>query len=217
MVYEEIYIATLNNTELGKGSTHECYVLVPRQVSIESLFNNKIDKKLRFKDDNDRVYDKIRLTIGREKRIVGMSDYYDELDLSAGDKIIFRKKTQLDNTDYFVSSIKYSDKIIFNKYNKSMGFEVQTNLLIKELQDQPFILDILHKGQMKKLKIEFYSSEKKRKDSPTTTDFYNLYLDEVSINEQYERSDLLMLQKINGLYYFSKIDFKWQKYDISYE
>ena len=35
------FIKSLNNTEIGKGGTHECYVLVSKKVDmIESLFDN---------------------------------------------------------------------------------------------------------------------------------------------------------------------------------
>ena len=37
------FIKSLNNTEIGKGGTHECYVLVSKKVeNIENIFDSLI-------------------------------------------------------------------------------------------------------------------------------------------------------------------------------
>ena len=32
------FVKQLNNTELGKGSTHDTYILIPQNVSIKGIF-----------------------------------------------------------------------------------------------------------------------------------------------------------------------------------
>ena len=35
------FIKTLNNTELGKGTTHETYILIPKKAEINDIFENE--------------------------------------------------------------------------------------------------------------------------------------------------------------------------------
>ena len=73
------FIKSLNNTELGKGSTHEFYVLVPTKVNIIKIF----DKTHTNPDFYDCVTDKIKKNLGTfktlEEAIEKRNDYFKEL------------------------------------------------------------------------------------------------------------------------------------------
>ena len=47
-------IKKVNNTELGKGATHETYVLVPQELNVSDLFE-ELETKYKF---IDKVYSK---------------------------------------------------------------------------------------------------------------------------------------------------------------
>lgn len=84
-------IKKLNNTELGKGGTHDSYVLVPSELDITDLFV-KLNEPVTFVDKSTAEEVVIRSTYGREKRIVGLGQYYRSRDLSAGDEILFERR-----------------------------------------------------------------------------------------------------------------------------
>jgi hypothetical protein len=81
----EKYIKILNNTELGKGTTHECYVLVTGSYNVDNIFTSFINGTTNFIDkvDNSNI-DNIRIQQGRETRIVGLGPYYRKYELNAG-------------------------------------------------------------------------------------------------------------------------------------
>ena len=108
-------IKQVNNTELGKGGTHETYILIPQDLDVSDLFL-ETDKEYVFTDkDSGKVY-VIRLTSAREKRIVGMGPYYRDNNVMAGDQILLEKRIY-DNGlfDFFKQSGRYC---VFSKSQK---------------------------------------------------------------------------------------------------
>ena len=75
-------IKKLNNTELGKGGTHDYYVLVPAELDISDIFPAP-DVPVRFTDKHTFERVVARNTVSREKRIVGLGQYYRAKGLSA--------------------------------------------------------------------------------------------------------------------------------------
>ena len=113
----------LNNTELGKGGTHDTYVLVPNELDITPIFE-KPDVVYEFLDPISKEVVKVRNTVGREKRIVGLGQYYRNHDLSAGDSIVFEKKTTGTDISLFIHTIRLTSSIVFQKTKN--GFEILT-------------------------------------------------------------------------------------------
>lgn len=187
------FIKKLNNTELGKTGIHETYVLIPQSVDLTDLFdsNNLNPTILDLKTGG--VISNIRFTSGRENRIVGLGNYYRDNSISAGDEIVFQKRT-IDNKIIFELNSKInSDLILFQKKNK--GFEVlNVDRLNNYLNQGKCSFTIQNNDTQSNLEIEFLGSFKKRDDSPIETDFYSLSVNGTNISSRYSNNDIIELK-----------------------
>lgn len=169
----------LNNTELGKGGTHDTYVLVPNELNISQIFDQP-DHNYEFIDisSGDRI--RARNTIGREKRIVGLGQYYRNQNLSAGDSIVFEKRIDGTNIRYRIWTIKLQKAIVFQKMKN--GFEILTPDRLNAAQKWGELLT-------EQLNISFLEAIKKRNDSPDTTDIYKITIAGKSIGDSFSAKE----------------------------
>ena len=105
-------IKKLNNTELGKGNTNETYILIPKDLDVSDLFETS-DREFTCKKSGMRY--KLRITIGRETRIVGLGKFYRSNQLSAGDEIVLEKRSYENQTEFLIDSHKKDNSVIFQK------------------------------------------------------------------------------------------------------
>lgn len=175
-------IKKVNNTELGKGATHETYVLVPQELNVLDLFE-ELEKKYKFIDKGtNKTYD-LRLTSGREKRIVGLGPFYRDHDVFAGDEMLFEKRVKTSgDIEYFVSVNKFNS-IVFQK--KKNAFAVLTPerlvpLLNKEFEDLGG----------RRIQISFLGEFKMREDSPDLTKLYDISLNGKSLSGEYSNNQM---------------------------
>lgn len=177
-------IKKLNNTELGKSGTHDTYILVPQILDISDLFP-QIDYVYDFTDIENGNLIQIRHTQGREKRIVGLGEYYREKNLCAGDEIVFEKRVIGEEEQRLLSYKKHMNTFVIQK--SSRDFEMLTperrNIVDKE---------ILVDG--KKLQIEYTESRKKRQDSPIETAFYDIVVGGKSIAGDYSSKEIAEIE-----------------------
>lgn len=181
-------IKKLNNTELGKSGTHEFYVQVPQNLEISDLFpetdtiQNFIYKK------NGKIYH-IRCTIGREKRIVGLGDFYRDNDVCAGDEVVLERHISEDESTYFIDLNKRKDILMLQRCRK--GFELlnaeRKNLITHDVT-------VYSNGKWGDIRLEFLGSEKKRDDSPTATDIYDLRVDGISVVNNFSGKEMVEVQ-----------------------
>lgn len=177
-------IKQLNNTELGKGGTHETYILIPQDLDVSDLFE-EVNKEYNFKDKITGKPYTIRLTSAREKRIVGMGPYYKANDVMAGDQVLLEKRT-CDNGEinYFIGLNRAQNTVYFQKvkgFFEMMNSESATDLLEKTLIDST--------GQT--IKVEYHGEIQKRKDSPILTKVYNITVDQENIQSNYQDRDMI--------------------------
>ena len=207
------FIKKLNNTELGKGTTHEYYVLVPSVIDIQEIFDpNNV---------NPRFYDRIsesnrdnlaQLTLGRESRIKGLGPYYRENNVCAGDEIIFERRDIGNNVEFFIDLKINSNIIIFQKNFK--GFEaLNFDRLENKLLDGSYTLNVSFLGQTSILEIKFKEASKKRTDSPEQTNFYDLIINGNSILQNFKNAEYIELEEIQALSNLRKVSV-WQKYEF---
>ena len=181
-------IKKLNNTELGKSGTHEFYVQVPQNLEISDLFpetdtiQNFIYKK------TGKIYH-IRCTIGREKRIVGLGDFYRDNDVCAGDEVVLERHISEDESTYFIDLNKRKDILMLQRCRK--GFELlnaeRKNLITHDVT-------VYSNGKWGDIRLEFLGSEKKRDDSPTATDIYDLRVDGISVVNNFSGKEMVEIQ-----------------------
>ena len=199
-------IKKVNNTELGKGATHETYVLVPQELNVSDLFE-ELETKYKFIDKGTNKPYELRLTSGREKRIVGLGPFYRDHDVFAGDEMLFEKriKTSGEN-EYFVSVNKFHNIVVFQK--KKNAFAVLTPerlgpLLNKELED--FL--------GKKFQISLLGEFKMREDSPELTKLYDVLLDGKSLAGNYSNNQMFEIVS-NDIGVEMRSFRPWKKYVI---
>lgn len=194
-------IKKLNNTELGKGGTHDTYVLIPNNLNVSDIFDEP-DKPVEFIDQETLETITVRNTVRREKRIVGLGQYYRSKDLSAGDEIIFEKREFEEKTEFFVSVKKNINSLVFQK--SRYGFDILTPERIKNFESISIALD-------KKVEVNFLKAAKKRNDSPDTTNYYDILISGKSILPSYSGKELGEIQ-ISG----NKVQvfefYGWKKY-----
>lgn len=197
----------LNNTELGKGGTHDTYVLIPNELDITDIFI-KANEPIEFRDLDNNEAVVARNTVGREKRIVGLGQYYRSKDLSAGDEIVFERREINGSVEYKIGVVKHLDVLVFQK--SKIGFEILTPDRLNmaktwtDLSEDDFSID-------------FLCSAKKRNDSPDTTDYYDISVNGESLLDSYSGKDIGLISleankiKISSFYGWKKYEFETEE------
>lgn len=178
-------VKQLNNTELGKGGTHDTYMLIPNEVDISDLFSkpNEIIK-FTYKKNGEEV--SIRHTIGREKRIVGLGQFYSKYDVCAGDEVLLEKRITGDKICYFIDLKKKTNVVVFQKLKN--GFEV----LIPERLDM--LNEKIYTEGNELLEVEYLGEQKKRADSPDVTKIFGLKINGNSIADNYAAKEIIEIE-----------------------
>lgn len=195
------FVKQLNNTELGKGGTHDSYVLIPNELDITDIFT-KANEPIEFRDIENNEAVVARNTIGREKRIVGLGQYYRSRDLAAGDEIVFERRVINGGVEYKIRAIKHIDVLAFQK--SKTGFEILTPDRLNmakswaDLSEDDF-------------SIEFLCSAKKRNDSPDTTDYYDIFVNGDSLLDSYSGKDIGLISLETNTIKISSF-YGWKKY-----
>ena len=199
-------IKKVNNTELGKGGTHETYVLVPQELDVSDFFE-ELERKYQFVDKSTNKVHELRLTSGREKRIVGLGPFYREHNVCAGDEMLFEKRVDDSGScDFFVSVKQFANTVVFQK--KKRGFAVLTPdrldiMLNKELSDvDGGDFSIIYLGEFKM-----------REDSPELTKIYDIIFNESHLSSKYTNNQMLELVCNNGIVEIRPFC-PWKKYVI---
>lgn len=176
------FIKQLNNTELGKGNTHDTYILIPKSMEMNDIFE-EVNKDFEFTDKQDNKYKvKLKLTKGREIRIVGLGPYYRMKELNAGDTILLEKRIQNTQHELFID-VKKESWVVFQKYGEwfeSLTPDYMDNILEKKLS---------YKGE--NFTVLFKEKKQKRTDSPNQTEFYDITIGNDSIGAKYKTKDII--------------------------
>ena len=199
-------IKKVNNTELGKAATHETYVLVPQELNVSDLFE-ELEKKYKFVDKVTNKTYELRLTSGREKRIVGLGPFYRDHDVFAGDEMLFEKRVKTPgDIDYFVSVNKFNSIVVFQK--KKNAFAVLTPERLDPLVNKEF-QDLYGRT----IQISLLGEFKMREDSPDLTKLYDVLLDGKSLTSEYSNNQMFEIVRDGN-----RIEMRpfrpWKKYVI---
>ena len=197
----------LNNTELGKGGTHDTYVLIPNELDITDIFT-KTNEPIEFRDADNSEAVVARNTVGREKRIVGLGQYYRSRDLSAGDEIVFERRSDNVGSKCIVRVVKHPENLVFQKAKS--GFEILT-------PERLSMAKSWCEQSEDEFSIDFLCSAKKRNDSPDTTDFYDISVNGKSLLDYYSGKDIGLISlekkriKISSFYGWKKYVFETEE------
>lgn len=174
----------LNNTELGKGGTHDTYILVPQTLDISDVFPEP-NKTYSFIDKKTKEDVLIRHTVGREKRIVGLGPYYAKNDLCACDEIIIEVQEIGEKVFRAIDCVKKNNIFVVQKY--TAGFVLLTPERMNMVEGI-----MTEGGEM--LSVEYLTSKRMRQDSPVETDFYDIKLGNKSLLDAYSGKEIVEIE-----------------------
>ncbi len=200
-------VKQLNNTELGKSGTHDTYVLVPADLDVSGIFE-ETDVPVEFMDRYSGQKVTVRKTVGRETRIVGLGQYYRKEELCAGDEIIFEKRVRVESAEYCISTCKKRDGLVIQKTRH--GFEILTPERLEAFREKALFAGC-------DVEIRYLGSEKKRNDSPETTDFYDVRIDGESLLDFARGKKELMELDVRGGELVWQYFYGWKKCEYEME
>ena len=197
-------VKQLNNTELGKGGTHDTYMLIPNDVDITDLFPNpNVNVKFIYKKNGDEVL--IRHTVGREKRIVGLGPFYSKHDVCAGDEVVLERRIVGEQITHLIDLRKKKNIVVFQRLKN--GFEVLTPERLGMLSGE------LHTEESGLIEVIYLDEQKKRADSPDYTQIYDLKVNGNSIVNDYAAKEIIELEVRDKVVKIKRFC-TWRKYII---
>lgn len=172
LVYQ--FVHQLNNTELGRTGTHDCYAYVSRDTApMLSFLEVDSRNKFVYKRDSAIVGDLFYThTSTGEYRISGCKRFFDAGNVNAGDCIIIERVGE----NFWVDFIKRTDIIVFNKVKG--GWQCRNeDRLAKYLGSA---VKVCFNNKLGDLAVKYETTMKKRTQ---TIKVYSLALDGVAITE----------------------------------
>lgn len=196
-----------NNTELGKGNTHECYLLVPNTYDLSHIFPD--GKEVEVTDVSNKKKYYLRSAWGREFRINQMGQFYRDYDVHMGDEIILTFVEGEDSRTY-ISVTKHNRLVL--KQGRNGAEIINLERLTSYKHGEIYKIPIVWAGQELTLQIQYKEAIAKRSDSPDLTDYYTVKLGNSILQNG---SFFLTLGSKNELTTFEKTDMRVFPFDES--
>lgn len=187
-----------NNTELGKGNTHECYLLIPNSYDLSKIFPSGEEVEVIDSLSQRKYY--LKAVHGREFRINQFGQLYRDYDVHMGDEIIL---THIDGEERrtYVSVIKHNRIVI--KQGRNGGEIINIERLTPFQKGNEYEIPIIWEEQELLLTIQYKEALAKRNDSPELTDYYTVMLgNSILQNGSYlltlgDKNELVIFEKTN--------------------
>ena len=193
------YIHRPNNTELGKGNTHETYLLIKSDfVSALSKMFPPSEEVSAYDVQGKKSY-ALKSAAGREFRVNQLGQFYRDNDVCAGDEVVLNY-IEGDNPQLFIEARTYN-RIMLVKNNQ--GTEIINLERLNEYSsgENQYVIDTIFGQETCSLVISYAGRKQKRQDSPSLTDFYSVTINGTAIqNGTYllslgEKPELLFFEK----------------------
>lgn len=178
MEYTKItqYIHRPGATELGQWNTHETYMRIANDKDLTNIF--PIGEEVEVIDTiNGKLY-RLKSAFSNEFRVNQMGELYRDYNMHPGDEVVISQIETKENTTTYVTIKTYNRVVIEIGTN---GAEIVNSEYLQHFvnnEDNSIMLSIIDKDSTTKdFKATFSMSKKKRDDSPTTTKFYTVVVD----------------------------------------
>jgi len=168
-----------NNTELGKGNTHETYLLIKNEVDLSDMFPPGQD--VFVKDLARGTTYTLKSSLGNEFRVNQMGQIYRDYAVDEGDEICLTK-IENGSQSYVTVRVYNYNRVLINVSNNGAVIGNINRLSALGSKQNGFSAIINRNGASHNMSIVFDAAKKKRADSPTTTDFYLITLDGIPLN-----------------------------------
>lgn len=205
------YIHRPNATELGQGNTHETYLRISQKVNLSEMFPPNIDVKV-FDYSKNKTYT-LKSAKNREFRVNQMGDIYRDYGVMPGDEIIFTMISSSEGQRVYLQ-VKCYNRVVFNVDDKKGCEILNIGRLDVFKSNNVYELPIRYSNdiQIQEAIITFIGPQKKRNDSPTETEFFDLKINENSLpSGEY----ILELEQENFLSKFERWNFSTTNVDRS--
>lgn len=168
------YIHRPNMTELGLGNTHETYMLVDSKTDMSVVFPPGRDVTV-VDPTRGNTYI-LKSSKGSEFRINQMGSIYRDYNVKPGDEIII---THFDTDGEIKNVLKVRT---YNRVGISVNGSASEIVNLERLNkfsegNRSYSFGILEDGVEKKMIIKYLGSKKKRSDSPSETDYYEISIE----------------------------------------
>ena len=184
----------LNKTELGKGTTHEGYFYLNKQIAgklLQYLPDAEIPIEFHEKGSQNKMI--TRLTIGREYRLPGLGEFFQSIDLQTEDLIVLEfRKDDGGGIDYFYE-IKRDPNSIAVDFNDGLGFEILSAEEKISLLASAYVKS--KNGEYLPISFGNRTLKKKREDSPEPTPFYDLLINGKAFNPKKNGTYLITVKE----------------------
>ena len=168
------YIHRLNKTEVGKGTTHESYLLIDSKTDISDICPPGVEVIV-ADPLNNRTY-KLKSVKGSEFRVNQMGPIYRDYDVRPGDEIIltqYKKGADIKN----ILSVNTFKRVCISTKGGESEIVNLDRLSPFSCGERQYSFPIIDNDVEKQVVIGFLTSKKKRSDSPTETDYYSILVD----------------------------------------
>lgn len=160
-----------NNTELGKGNTHETYLLISKEVDLSHLFPPGQDVKV-----NDLISGKsyyLKSADGNEFRVNQLGPIYRDYDVCEGDDVLLTK-IEGDEQSIFTLRVVKHNRITISVTNNGATIGNIERLSEYGSKTKGYSISVRKGDNVNNMTISFDAPKLKRLDSPDTTDFYKI-------------------------------------------
>ena len=185
------FIKQLNNTEVGKSGTNDTYILIPQGVDISDLFED-IGREYPFRDKASAQVYALRYTSSREKRIVGLGQYYRDKNALAGDKILLEKRVAADGSAAWFIDLAASENTAFFQKVKNCFQSLTPE------KAAPFLSEPSKTPDGRTVTVRYSGDIRKRKDSPATISVYDIEVGGEHLQDSCQGGDMIGLCRENG-------------------
>ena len=175
-----------NSTELGLGNTHETYMLINTDTNLSNIFPIGTDVVVEDTSNQKKYF--LKAANSREFRVNQMGEIYRDHNVLPGDEIVITNISN-ENASATYITVNQFNRVVFSVGGNGAEIINKERLDDFSVEDMKYEINVYDRGQYNKLNIAFKEAKKKRVDSPNTTDFYT-----ISINDS---------KLANGTYYLT--------------
>lgn len=201
------FLKKLNNSELGYGNVHQSYIRIDKNINPDDFQFTPSKNEIFIYRPQNKEYKNIHFEpYSNEMRLAGFSQFFKDFDIKPEDYFIIEAVQKENETKYFLDFEKNDNLICFHKDKTRRAFEALSESKIISVENRVFKI-----GE-KKFKIQFKLADKKRADSPDTTKFYDLLINDSSIFDSID-DDYLEID-ISDTKVAIRKRIVWKKYSI---
>ena len=181
MIDSATYIKTLNATDCNTTDAHAVGLSFPQKYN-DVMFPSISDTEYHFnatdvKTNIDFPLRRIYRPSNKQQHITGITDYIRTKGLEAGDVLCLERRTRVidssSDTHYYLDVVRRQNILVLQK-NKNGYLIIRNDVGNAYFESEH---EALFQGRKMSLKVSFSKTERRRQDSSTLDDFYDITLD----------------------------------------